>query len=218
MKFLIILFLIMLLVGHLCQVHDKKEEQKRIEEAQQKLLCDAAVSERQFRYETKRIQTRIFEMLKRQFEEVKILENVAIEYKDNVYTIPLIGLTEKGILVFQLVDHPGKALFGKLSDKVWKIAQSERCAQEIPNAAWQAIDYSFMIKQLSNIDTKPIAVVSKYTPMNIIDNRYGQRVILEENLEQELEFMCKNSAHALPDVYITKAKEKLLALNSTARA
>ncbi len=220
MRFLVVV-LIIICVAIFCSAAENAEKEKKREEKEATDLFEASViAEKKFRYEGKRLHARIFAIFKSVFKDVHVLENMAFKYNDQIYTVPLIAITNNGIVLCEFVDQPGKALFGRFQDATWKIAQSARCAQEISNASMTAINMAMMIKSLTGINTKPIAVVSKYTPSQkqLLQAKCGQRIVREEDLFKELSTMQAHNQQNLPETFLAQAEAKFLQLNEDARS
>ena len=180
------------------------------------ILAQADILSRKARYENKSFATRIHAMVDRTFESFKIIDNlILMDEKGVEHQIPLLCATTKGVILFQTVDYPGKGLFGNMDDEEWQIAQSVEIAQVVPNAAMLAIENAMLIKRLTGINVKPIAVVSKYTPMVGALNSYemGQRLITEEELQRELSQMHAYGKQFYPDEFMIQVKQKLLDMN-----
>ena len=195
--------------------HIPKTEALLMEERDQ-VLKFAEIQSRRVRYETRALGTRIKNIINKVFDSYAIIENLILMDEVGIeHQIPLLCATNKGVILFQLVDYPGKGLFGDMHEEEWRIAQSADIAQAVPNAAVAAIENAMMIKRLTGIDVKPIAVVSKYTPTvaRLISRRMGLRLILEENLERELEDMARYGKQSYPEEFMCGVKDKLRAMH-----
>lgn len=211
---LLIIFGILLIAPHI----NKKSDDTRL---QQQLLEEAEIAGRKYRFETKCLQTRIVDMMKKTFETVKIVENVAFKCGDIECIIPLIGITPKGVLLFQFIDHPGKALFGKMNATTWNLAQSDKCTQEIPNAMFTAFELAMAVKQETDLDVKPIAVISKYTMAEpaICRNSFRFNIVKEVDVLHELDYMRQYGANKqLTDDFMEEVKNRFEQLDLRSRS
>ena len=211
-----VLLILVLLVVFLSCVKISPTATEMRNEKRTHILENADVMSRKTRYETQSFATRIHKVVDKCFDDFKIIDNLILEDEDGVeHQIPLLCATSKGVVLFQTVDYPGKGLFGNIDDEYWQIAQSADMAQNVPNAAVLGMQNALLIKRITGIDVKSVAVISKYTPAEkeLLSNDYGQRVILEDRLEKELMFMAKYGNQNYPPEFLTQVKEKLLAIN-----
>lgn len=213
----VMVFLMVLVICLPEPKHIPKTEALLLEERDEVLRL-ADIQSRKVRYETRAFGTRIKNIVNRVFDSYTIIENLILMDEVGLeHQIPLLCATNKGVILFQLVDYPGKGLFGDMHAEEWQIAQSADIAQAVPNAAVAAIENAMMIKRLTGIDVKPIAVVSKYTPTvaRLNSRRMGLRLILEEKLECELEDMARYGKQFYPDEFMLSVKTKLMGMNVT---
>lgn len=218
-EFVILILIFIILCVYAYESYDTKKRNKL--KNQEQFWNEVQIAGRKNRAETKCLQTRIVDMLKKTFDTVKIVENVAMKYGDTECVIPMIGITPKGILLFQFLDQPGKAVFGKMTANTWRLAQSDKCEQEIPNAMFTAFELAIAVKQETDIDVKPIVVISKYTIAESIlfRNSFRFNIVTEDNVLHELEYMKKYGAtKQLTDDFMDEVKNRLEALDSDFRS
>lgn len=207
--------IILILILAIMHSADKSEEQKRQREEMERIFKEADVLSRKIRYEKKSFSTRIAQVVDQNFDDYKVINNLILMDEDGVeHQIPMLCATNKGVILFQTVDYPGKGLFGS-SDGEWQIAQSASIAQVVPNAAALAIENAMLIKRLTNIDVKPIAVISKYTPaaVSVLAYDMGERVFTEDELKSELDEIARYGNQTYPAEFMQQVKEKLLRLH-----
>ena len=213
MWFVGVIILILILVG--MHYDNKITVEARQKESVNAIFEDAEILSRKIRYEKKSLQTRIMQIVDQVFDSYKIINNLILMDENGVeHQIPILCATNKGVILFQTADYPGKGLFGRL-DGEWQIAQSPSVAQVVPNAAALAIENAMLIKRLTNIDVKPIAVISKYTPAMDTIKCYemDERVITEDELKSELGELARYGKQTYPAEFMQQVKEKLLSLH-----
>ena len=216
---MIVLEIIIVLVIILILLPDpkKKYATEELQAAERdNILADADILSRKVRYENKSFTTRIRNIVDKNFESFKTIENIILMDEHGIeHQIPMLCATTKGVILFQTVDYPGKGLFGYVDSEEWQIAQSADIAQTVPNAILLSIENAHLIKRLTGINVKPIVVVSKYTPMvNALNTTImGLRLILEDNLAKELSNMRTYGKQFYPDEFMIQVRDKLLSMN-----
>lgn len=191
------------------------EESRRRDEEQKYVFEQADILSRQVRYEKKALYTRITQIVGQVFNNYKVINNlILMDEKGVEHQIPVLCATRRGVILFQTADYPGKALFGT-ADGAWQIAQSSAVAQVVPNAGTLAIENAMLIKRLTGIDVKPIAVISKYTPAitDVLSDEMGERVITEDQLEYVLKDLKLYGNQRYPLEFLQQVKKKLVSLH-----